>query len=87
MEITGIPITEHPAFPYSFECGTCEGTGEGRTTTRCLTCKGQGSIKVIGAMFGRAGSIVWLTEPLPKKFPIRFPVPVPLREVQRYVAP
>lgn len=80
---SGIEIHSNPLFPMIIPCDPCGRTGDGGAlATYCPHCKGQGETKVIGVAANGRQTLV-IREPLPKKFPIRFPVPVPLREVRR----
>lgn len=76
----GLPIGTSNEFPFDTTCPICNGTGEGKTSTYCQGCDGQGRRRTIGVILGAKAPTIFTT-PLPKAFAPRFPnqvhVPAP----------
>ena len=64
----GMRIEICSALPTRFECASCEGTGEGETSTYCRGCRGAGEIEAVGTT---GDSLI--TRALPRKFEPAFP--------------
>lgn len=72
LNFMGVRIERSTVFPMQLECSTCGGTGEGKTSTYCPKCKGQGQTRYEGMMRNGEQTIL-LTGPLPKAFHVSFP--------------
>jgi hypothetical protein len=64
----GIRIEICSALPTRFECASCEGTGEGESSTYCRGCRGAGEIEAVGT----TGESL-ITRALTRKFEPAFP--------------
>jgi DnaJ-class molecular chaperone len=52
----GIDIQKSNAFPMDVTCSICNGTGEGKQSTYCKTCKGTGIIRYEGVVTPKSRS-------------------------------
>ena len=72
ISFMGMQVSKSHVFPHEFNCGLCDGTGEGKASTYCERCDGAGRTRIEGLVqYGRQTTL--LTTSLPKKFSPSFP--------------